>query len=150
QSLRLEAVRRAYGPAGGWFVRERLAGRVPLHLGSNITRATPKGSRVEIGVGGADGGERHLAWDHLVAATGYRVDMSRLSVLSPPVRSQLRTLQGAPVLSSKFESSVGGLYFVGLAAANTFGPVMRFVYGAGFAARQLSRELSRPRAKAAV
>ena len=43
------------------------------------------------------------------------------------------------MLSSSFESSVRGLYFVGVAAANSFGPVLRFAYGAGFAARNLTR-----------
>jgi len=31
------------------------------------------------------------------------------------------------------------LYFVGIAAANSFGPVMRFAFGAGFAAKRLTR-----------
>ena len=44
------------------------------------------------------------------------------------------------MLSSSFESSMPGLYFVGVAAANSFGPVMRFAFGAGFAARTLARD----------
>jgi hypothetical protein len=47
------------------------------------------------------------------------------------------------VLSSSFESSVPGIYFVGLAAATSFGPVMRFAFGAGFAARRLTEALQR-------
>jgi FAD-dependent urate hydroxylase len=38
---------------------------------------------------------------------------------------------------------VPGLYFVGLAAANSFGPVMRFMFGAGFAARTVSESLAK-------
>jgi len=34
-----------------------------------------------------------------------------------------------------------GLYFVGIAAANSFGPVMRFAFGADFAARTVTRAL---------
>jgi hypothetical protein len=45
------------------------------------------------------------------------------------------------VLSSMFESSVPGLYFVGLAAANTFGPLMRFAFGARFAAERISKAM---------
>jgi hypothetical protein len=45
------------------------------------------------------------------------------------------------VLSSNFESSVPGLYFTGLVAANSFGPVMRFAFGAGFAARRLTQAM---------
>jgi hypothetical protein len=35
-----------------------------------------------------------------------------------------------------FEPSVPGVYFVGIEAGNSFGPVMRFIFGAGFAARR--------------
>ncbi|WP_395293380.1 hypothetical protein ACF9IK_07110 [Kitasatospora hibisci] len=35
-----------------------------------------------------------------------------------------------------------GLYFTGLSAADTFGPMMRFVCGTGFAARQISRAIA--------
>jgi len=45
---------------------------------------------------------------------------------------------GWPHLTSSFESSVPGLFFTSLMAAETFGPVMRFVCGAGFAARRIT------------
>jgi len=38
---------------------------------------------------------------------------------------------------------VPGIYFAGLAAANSFGPVMRFAYGAGFAARRLTEAMAK-------
>jgi len=78
--------------------------------------------------------------------------MERLTFLSPNIRSKLNVIDGAPILSSTFESSIPGLYFVGIAAANSFGPVMRFAFGAGFAAERLTRTLiksfSRERAQA--
>jgi hypothetical protein len=77
----------------------------------------------------------------VIAATGYVVDVERLKFLSPEIRSQVTTAKGSPVLSSSFESSMPGLYFVGVAAANSFGPVMRFAFGAGFAARRLTETL---------
>jgi hypothetical protein len=51
------------------------------------------------------------------------------------------------VLSSTFESSVPGLYFVGIAAANSFGPVMRFAFGAGFAAKRLTQAMAQALAR---
>ena len=42
------------------------------------------------------------------------------------------------MLSANFESTVPGLYFVGLSAANVFGPFLRFACGAGFAAGRLA------------
>jgi len=67
----------------------------------------------------------------------------RLRFLSAEIRSNIRVVKGAPVLSSTFESSVTGIYFAGLAAANSFGPVMRFAFGAGFAARRLTATMEK-------
>jgi hypothetical protein len=38
---------------------------------------------------------------------------------------------------------VPGLYFSGLVAAATFGPLMRFVAGTGFTARRISSAVAR-------
>ena len=78
-----------------------------------------------------------------ISGTGYKVDLERLQFLSADIRRDIAVVQSAPVLSANFESSVSGLYFVGLSAANTFGPVMRFAFGAGFAARRVSGALMR-------
>ena len=87
--------------------------------------------------------------DHLIAATGYRVDLRRLTFLSPEICSQLRTLEHTPIVSTDFESSVPGLFFVGVAAANTFGPVLRFAFGADFSARRVANALQRSARRAA-
>ena len=81
--------------------------------------------------------------DHVICATGYRADVQRLSFLGPEVRSELRTLARTPVLSRRFESSVPGLYFLGLSAAVSFGPMMRFMFGDEFAARRITQDLVR-------
>jgi FAD-dependent urate hydroxylase len=51
---------------------------------------------------------------------------------------RMRVYGGSPVLSSNFESSIPGLYFTGLAAAQQFGPYLRFVAGTEYAARKIS------------
>jgi len=79
----------------------------------------------------------------VIAATGYRVDLNRLSFLSAETRQRIQLTGGSPALSANFESSVPGLYFVGLPAAHTFGPFLRFACGAGFAARRLVKHLGR-------
>jgi hypothetical protein len=66
-----------------------------------------------------------------------------LKFLSDYVRSRIRLVRGSPALSSSFECSVPGLYFVGVAAANSFGPVMRFAFGAGFAAERLTKAMAK-------
>jgi thioredoxin reductase len=143
ERLRVEAVRRTLGPSGGWFIRDKVIGKVPLHLGCTPQRAKIQNGNVHLTVRAADGSEREIVTEHVIAATGYKVDLERLKFLDPEIRSKLKALNGAPVLSSNFESSMPGLYFAGVAAANSFGPVMRFAFGAGFAARTLARTLTK-------
>jgi thioredoxin reductase len=143
ERLRVEAVRRTLGPSGGWFIRDKVIGKVPLHLGCTPQRAKIQNGNVRLTVRAADGSEREIVTEHVIAATGYKVDLERLKFLDPEIRSKLKALNGAPVLSSNFESSMPGLYFAGVAAANSFGPVMRFAFGAGFAARTLARTLTK-------
>ena len=102
-----------------------------------------KDGKVCLKVQAQDGTERELRADHVIAATGYRVDLERLTFVSSPIRSKIATLGGTPALSSTCESSIPGLYFVGIAAANSFGPVMRFAFGADFAARTVTKALGK-------
>jgi thioredoxin reductase len=143
ERLRVEAVRRSLGPSGGWFIRDKVVGKVPLHLGCTPAGAEVRNGRVHLRVREEGGGEREIVTGHLIAATGYKVDLERLQFLSADIRSRVKTLHGAPVLSPGFESSIPGLYFAGVAAANSFGPVMRFAFGAGFAARTVTRALAK-------
>jgi thioredoxin reductase len=143
ERLRLEIVRRTLGPSGGWFIRDKVIGKVPLHLGCTPQSADVQNGRVHLNVPSADGAKREIVTEHIIAATGYRVDLDRLKFLNPEMRSKIQAINGAPVLSSSFESSIPGLYFAGVAAANSFGPVMRFAFGAGFAARRLTRALTK-------
>jgi hypothetical protein len=91
---------------------------------------------------GPGGEPREVSADHVIAATGYRFSLRALPFLGEGLRKQLRSVHDTPILSPYFESSVAGLYFTGLASANTFGPAMRFLHGAGFTARRISHHLS--------
>ena len=139
ERLRLEVVRRHLGPSGGWFIKEKILGKVPLLLGHTTERAEVENGKVHVSLRGADGATCEVVAEHVIAATGYRVCLDRLAFLSSGVRSKLRAVNDTPVLSSAFESSVPGLYFIGIAAANSFGPVMRFAFGAGFTARRITQ-----------
>ena len=143
EALRLKIVRRALGPSGGWSIKEKVIGKVPLFLGSTIESATLQGRQVQLKLKGQDGVEREILTDHIIAATGYKVDVERLTFLSAEIRSKLKIVNDAPVLSLNFESSVPDLYFAGVAAGNSFGPLMRFAYGAQFCATTIARALSK-------
>jgi len=145
EERRLRIVRNYLGPAGGWFMAERIA-MVPTLLGCSLQAATACGSRIRLDLAGADGSMRSIETGHVIAATGYRPDLRRLEFLGDGLRAQIATLQDAPILSPRFETSIPGLFMIGPVAANSFGPVMRFAVGAGFTARRLARHLARRRA----
>jgi hypothetical protein len=141
QGLRLWIISTALGPAGGSPVKERVE-RVPLLLGHTVRYAQFRDGRVQLRLLCPNGEERTLSTDHVIAGTGYRVDLRRLTFLSKELHCKVRSVNFAPILSADFQSSVPGLYFVGLAAANTFGPAMRFLIGARYTARHLAKHLS--------
>ncbi len=87
-------------------------------------------------------GARTLSCDHVVSATGYRIDVERLNWLAS-LAPIVDTVENTPILTDNFESSASGLYFVGPAAANSFGPLMRFMVGSEFAAPRLAGHLAR-------
>lgn len=142
EQFRIDFVRRHLGPAPAWFVKEQVVGRVPFHLGVNITQAKVRDGRVSLDLTDRAGVRSSLSGDHVVAATGYHVDLRRLIFLDREIQEQLKKVDQSPALSPYFQSSVPGLYFVGAAAANTFGPLMRFAFGARFTARRLSKHLA--------
>lgn len=141
ESLRVHIVRTTLGPSGGWFIREKVMGKVPLLLGHSVEKAEIVGGKVRLSLRDQGGKQHEVLTEHVIAATGYRVAMDRLGFLSEGIRSGIQSIAGSPALSRGFESSVPGLYFVGVAGANSFGPVMRFAFGAGFAAKTVTNAL---------
>jgi thioredoxin reductase len=129
------------GPAGGWFLRGRFE-QVPLLAGYRITGAEASGDRAILRLKSENGDARRIETEHVIAATGYRADIRRLPFLSADLKSQLKLLNNVPELSSHFESSVPGLFFVGPAAVDSFGPLLRFACGAKFTASRLSNHLA--------
>jgi hypothetical protein len=143
EPLRLLVVRKHLPAAPGWTLRPQVDGIVPTILGATIAYADAVGGRVRLELDLPAEKKQILTVDHVIAGTGYQVDMRRLAFFGPAVLDRLDCVNHTPRLSRWFESSLAGLYFVGTAAANSFGPMMRFAYGAGFASRRLSKHLVR-------
>jgi thioredoxin reductase len=141
KSLRLEFVRRHLGPAAAGVMKDKVVGRVPLLLDRELAAAAVEDGQVALTMSNKDGREDVLHVDHVIAATGFRTDVSRLSFLSPSLRKEVAEFERTPILTRYFESSVSGLYFIGPAAAGSFGPMMRFTFGARYVARRLTRAL---------
>lgn len=131
-----------YGPGGSWWLRDRVDGRIPICLGSKISLAVEKNGKIHLSVASATGTSNVLT-DHVIAATGFKVDIDRLDYLDSQLKRHiLREAAGIPALSNTFETSVPGLYCVGITSAPVFGPIMRFMYGAKHAAPLVAKGLA--------
>ncbi|HEY0784355.1 MAG TPA: NAD(P)-binding domain-containing protein [Acidobacteriaceae bacterium] len=161
QRFRHRVVQRHLGPSPAWFMRDKIDGRIPMHLGAQLTRAevlsSSQGTTVRVHYRQhGQPGEQQFLCDHVIAATGYRAQVQALPFLTPELVAAIRTAPapgpaaGTPVLNRSFETSVPGLHMVGLASANHFGPMCRFACGARFTARHLTRFLRRRTAAARV
>ncbi|GGP87436.1 hypothetical protein GCM10010266_07950 [Streptomyces griseomycini] len=134
----------ALGPAGAWWVRDRVERAVDLLPGHEVTRASAVPGGVLLETVSLQGARRSLETEHVIAATGFRARCDRLGLLSAELRGTLATLpDGSPALGHTFESSHPGLFLAGLVTASGFGPAMRFVHGATFTAATLVQGVRR-------
>ncbi|HEX4772326.1 MAG TPA: NAD(P)-binding domain-containing protein [Bryobacteraceae bacterium] len=145
EAFRIEVVRTHLGPAPGWFMKDRIVEKVPFLLNHSLSEAKVENGTVVLRFTQPGGALTSIRTNHVIAGTGYRVDLRRLSFLPPSLVAELSSVNHTPRLSSTFESSVAGLYFVGASSANSFGPLVRFAYGALFTARRLSQHLADPK-----
>ncbi|TDD27458.1 hypothetical protein E1287_34555 [Actinomadura sp. KC06] len=143
EGTRQRIVKETLPPAGAWWLRDRLDRRVRVSTGRFLGKAAEQDGGVAVTTTDRTGRRLVTEADHVIAATGFVPDVDRLTLLSSDLRRRVATRYGAPVLSRDFEASAPGLYFAGLAAAATFGPVMRFVHGADFAARRIAHHIIR-------
>jgi FAD-dependent urate hydroxylase len=135
---------RALRPAGARWLIDRLKD-VPITVGRSILSATP--AREELHLKLDDGESRTV--DHVVLATGYRVDVSRYPFLPVELIQMLDCVNGFPRLGRGFQSSVPGLHFLGAPSAWTYGPLMYFVAGTEFAGRSIARYFANTHPKSA-
>jgi cation diffusion facilitator CzcD-associated flavoprotein CzcO len=129
------------GPASPWWIKDRVLGKVPIHVRHEVVEAGTAGDRAQLKMRNGDGRLRTVEVDFVIAGTGYDVDVSRLTFLDPEMTGCIQRIERAPNLKINFESSVPGLYFTGPFSFMCFGPLFRFVTGAEVTARRLARHL---------
>lgn len=148
--IRVTKARTVLGPSGSWWLRDRIEGVVETAYGQQVRGAEPAGSGVRLHLEGRHPQGRPLDGpvvtmleaDHVIAGTGFRVDLDRLGFLSERLRGQIATLNRYPVLSRAGQSSVPGLYFAGAPAAVSLGPSERFIGGTHNSVRPLTRAIA--------
>jgi cation diffusion facilitator CzcD-associated flavoprotein CzcO len=135
-----------YESGATYWLRDRIFGKVSLHENRTVTKCEGIGGKINLTL--SDG--QSLSVDHVLLATGYKVDVSKLTMLDAGLRALIQTDRAIPVLSGRFESSVPGLYFVGITSLRAFGPLYRFVAGCGAAARRVAGDIARNRVGTSV
>jgi lysine/ornithine N-monooxygenase len=129
---------RCIRPAGSGWLRGRLS-EVPISCGAVVSDAREHGGQVTLTL--ADGSSRTV--DQVLLGTGYRVDVRRYPFLEAELAHSIEVADGGyPVLGAGLEASVRGLYFMGAAAAHSFGPIMRFVVGTWYSAPAVARSVA--------
>jgi thioredoxin reductase len=141
--LKQRAIRSHMHPAAGWFMRAKSEGRVPMLLGREIVNAEARDGRMALTLVDHMGNGETPHFDHVITATGYRTDMRKLPFLAPELRARISIGGTKPNVTDNFETDVPGLYATGMAAMESFGPLLRFMVGAEFAAPRLASHLEK-------
>lgn len=147
REMRIDKARSVLGPAGAWWLKPRVDGVIDVLAGHHLKHAegTEKGITLYL-----DGPEQSsVEADHVIAGTGFRVDLARLPFLGEDLLAAITTLNKYPVVSRDGQSSVPGLYFAGAPTAVSLGPSVRFIAGTHKVATQMTRSLARARKPAA-
>ncbi len=124
--------------AASTWLKERTAEKVRIHDNVHVQRVEHNDTIVCLTLSNGE----TLEADHVMLATGYQADVSRLTLLHKNIIDRIQTYIGYPVLRKDFESSVPGLYFLGFSAQRSFGPLYRFVVGVEPAARGVTQAIA--------
>ena len=83
-----------------------------------------------------------LTVDHIILATGYKVNMENVPFLAAGnVLSKLKMQEGYPVLDENFQSNIPGLFITSMAATRDFGNVFAFTVSAVASSRIIGKAI---------
>lgn len=141
ESIRAVKARTVLGPAGSWWLKDRVEGVISALSGHQLRGAEPSGSGVRLLLDGPK--QSSLEVDHVIAGTGFRVDIGKLEFLSADLLDSIATVNRYPVVTRGGATNVPGLYFAGVPTAVSLGPSVRFVAGTHNTSRRLAKSVSR-------
>jgi lysine/ornithine N-monooxygenase len=139
RGVRRRLTARVLRAGGSPWLRPAIEGAVRMTEGRAVVSAERSGPglRLQLNDGSA------LEADAVIAASGFRFSLDRLSFLAPAIRSSLALEDGYPKLDRWFRSSEGRLLFVGFASEHRFGPIVRFIPGTRFTAPRVEESFAR-------
>jgi cation diffusion facilitator CzcD-associated flavoprotein CzcO len=114
-----------------WLTPRLRGDRIHRHPRTEVVEARPRNGEREIAVRLTDG--EQLVVDHVVFASGYRADITRVPYLAG-LLDRIDITEGFPRLDLAFATTLPGLHITGFAATRDFGPFFGFVRGCPAAA----------------
>ena len=142
---RMRILREYLAPASPWWIKDRVVGKVPINLQREVVGTRVTGDGVLLAIRDSQNAVKEIEVDYVIAGTGYEANISRLRFREDVLRNSVQAIDGSPRLNANFESSATGLHFLGPLSGMSFGPLFRFVAGAPFATRRLSRYIAQQR-----
>ncbi len=129
-----QLIRACARPIGAYWLEPRLKA-VKVRTNVSVSRAEAAQTGVTLALN--DGTREQV--DHVVLATGYKIDLSRYRILDGSLLQQIqRRPDGYPVLDTNLQTSVKGLYMAGVIGEKSLGPTLRFVTGTSNAGPRLA------------
>src|SRR5262249_35329998 len=89
ESMRVHKALTSFGPAGAWWLRDRVEGVLDILMGHSIRLAEPHGSGVRLHLDGP--AQTSMDVDHVIAGTGFRIDVKKLPFLGEEIKSSVET-----------------------------------------------------------
>jgi thioredoxin reductase len=140
ESIRIRKALTTFGPAGAWWLRDRVEGVIEVLTGYGLRSAEAHGSGVRLQLDGP--GQPSIEADHVIAGSGFRIDVSRLPFLPEEIQAALVTRANCPLVNRAGESTVPGLYFAGAHTMVSLGPGVRFISGTHHTAARIARSVA--------
>ena len=106
-----------------WLAPRIASERVKLLPNTEIVSSVEENGELRVTLNNGE----EVVCDKVVLATGYKVDITRVPVLSSGnILTQLETRNGFPVLDDHLQTSVPGLFITSMPAIQDFGPFFGF------------------------
>jgi thioredoxin reductase len=145
--LRVDKARTTFGPSGAWWLRDRVEGVLDILTGHRLVSAEAHGRGVRLKLDGHRASS--IEADHVIAGTGFRVDVAKLPFLPEEIQAGLVKRGNCPEVNRAGESTVPGLYFAGAHTMTSLGPGVRFIAGTHHTSARLARSVGRRAGKGA-
>ena len=121
-----------------WLANRIQHPNIKLHPRTNVTGVDAGASALQARL---DSGEV-LSVDHVVFATGYKVDLAKVPFLAKGLLSSVDVRDGFPMLDEHFQTSVPGLYITSLAATRDFGSFLAFTVSVRAQAKIIGQDIA--------